>query len=107
MANALTRTRNRNPMPATLWLTIAPDDGRERPDPALGPARRLRPHHRRRARGAESVPGPHRVGGDPRLRDVAPLRARPPRPRRALRAGGHAHDGARRPPRRDPGGPPG
>src|SRR2546430_9459017 len=83
MANALTRIRKRNPMPGTLWLTIARDDGRERADPALGPARRLRPHRRRRAHGAEPVPGPPRLGRDPRLRDVAPLRARPPRSRRA------------------------
>src|SRR5437667_11900022 len=82
MANALTRIRKRNPMPGTLWLTIARDDGRERADPALGPARRLRPHRRRRAHGAEPVPGPPRLGRDPRLRDVAPLRARPPWPRR-------------------------
>src|SRR3989454_4941182 len=83
MANALTRTRKRNPIPRTLWLTIARDDGRERADPALGPARRLRPHRRRRAHGAEPVPRPPRLGRDPRLRDVAPLRARPPRSRRA------------------------
>src|SRR5438132_1306788 len=103
MANALTRIRKRNPMPGTLWLTIARDDGRERADPALGPARRLRPHRRRRAHGAEPVPGPPRLGRDPRLRDVAPLRARPPRSRRARLARRRAHDDARRPPRGDPG----
>src|SRR5437667_82005 len=103
MANALTRTRKRNPIPRTLWLTIARDDGRERADPALGPARRLRPHRRRRAHGAEPVPGPPRLGRDPRLRDVAPLRARPPRSRRARLARRRAHDDARRPPRGDPG----
>src|SRR5213083_3320199 len=91
-------------MPPTLWLTIATDDGRGRPDPALGPARRLHAHHRHRPHGVESVPGPPRLGRDPRLRDVARLRARPPPPRRALRAGGRAHDSARRPPPRDSGG---
>src|SRR5438132_4351194 len=103
MANALTRIRKRNPMPGTLWLTIARDDGRERADPALGPARRLRTHRRRRAHGAEPVPGPPRLGRDPRLRDVAPVRARPPRPRRARRAGRRAPGAARRSPRGDPG----
>src|SRR5438445_10242181 len=102
MANALTRIRKRNPMPGTLWLTIARDDGRERADPALGPARRLRTHRRRRAHGAEPVPGPPRLGRDPRLRDVAPVRARPPRPRRARPAGRRAPDDARRFPRGDP-----
>src|SRR5437867_10041909 len=91
-------------MPPTLWLTIATDDGRGRPDPALGPARRRHAHHRHRPHGVESVPGPPRLGRDPRLRDVARLRARPPPPRRALRAGGRAHDSARRPPPRDSGG---
>src|SRR5437867_12882303 len=38
-------------MPPTLWLTIATDDGRGRPDPALGPARRLHAHHRHRPHG--------------------------------------------------------
>src|SRR2546430_2021293 len=97
------RTRNRNPMPRALWLTIA-FDGRGRPDPALGPARRLHTDHRHRARGAASVSGPPRVGRDPRLRDVAHLRARPPCPRRTRRARGRAHDGARRAAHRDPGG---
>src|SRR2546428_6647213 len=103
IANALTRTRKRNPIPRTLWLTIARDAGRERADPALGPARRLRPHRRRRAHGAEPVPGPPRLGRDPRLRDVAPLRARRARSRRARLARSCAHDDARRPPRGDPG----
>src|SRR2546425_2033924 len=103
IANALRRPRKRNPIPRTLWLTSARDDGRERADPALGPARRLRPHRRRRAHGAEPVPGPPRLGRDPRLRDVAPLRARPPRSRRARLARRRAHDDARRPPRGDPG----
>src|SRR2546428_1760118 len=103
IANALTRTRKRNPVPRTLWLTIARDDGRERAAPALGPARRLRSHRRRGAHGAEPVPGPPRLGRDPRLRDVAPLRARPPRSRRARLARRCAHDDARRPPRGDPG----
>src|SRR2546426_498559 len=97
------RTRNRNPMLRALWLTIA-FDGRGRPDPALGPARRLRTDHRHRARGAPSVSGPSCVGRDPRLRDVAHLRARPPRPRRTRRARGRAHEGARRAAHRVPGG---
>src|SRR6058998_2153345 len=97
------RTRNRNPMPRALWLTIA-FDGRGRPDPALGPARRLHTDHRHRARGAASVSGPPRMGRDPRFRDVAHLRARPPCPRRTRRARGRAHDGARRAAHRDPGG---
>src|SRR3989441_4074404 len=101
--NALTRTRKRNPIPETLWLTIARDDGRERADPALGPARRLRLHRRRRAHGAVPVPRPPRLGRDPRLRDVAPLRARLPRSRRPRLARRRAHDDARRPPRGDPG----
>src|SRR2546425_8994725 len=101
--NALTRTRKRNPIPETLWLTIARDDGRERADPALGPARRLHLHRRRRAHGAEPVPRPPRLGRDPRLRDVAPLRARLPRSRRPRLARRRAHDDARRPPRGDPG----
>src|SRR2546428_12886384 len=90
-------------MPGTLWLTIARDDGRERADPALGPARRLRTHRRRRAHGAEPVPRPPRLGRDPRLRDVAPLRARPPRSRRARPAPPPAPYDAPPPP---PGGPP-
>src|SRR5437667_1376582 len=103
MANALTRTRKRNPIPRTLWLTIARDDGRERADPALGPARRLRPHRRARCHVEQPVPRPPRLGRDPRLRDVAPLRARPPWSRRARLARRRAHDDARRPPRGDPG----
>src|SRR5207245_2953937 len=97
------RTRNRNPMPRALWLTIA-FDGRGRPEPALGPARRLHTDHRHRARGAASASGPPRMGRDPRFRDVAHLRARPPCPRRTRRARGRAHDGARRAAHRDPGG---